>query len=144
MTFRLWRCLTVLWHESYVLYMYLLLYIYMYNLLTIHFLQSGLYPKDRGGRHCVHTRHGNCTSPHFSPLSERCCIKHLFSTFSFPTQAKDTVRMSNASTIHVVDEEVTGWRKNFFGPWCIFFSPDYNLNNDNHGYVDDVDDPRHD
>jgi len=42
--------------------------------------------------------------------------------------AKDTVRMSNASTIHVVDEEVT----------------DYNLNNDNHGYVDDVDDPRHD
>lgn len=42
--------------------------------------------------------------------------------------AKDTVRMSNASTIHVVDEDVT----------------DYNLNNDNHGYVDDVDDPRHD
>lgn len=42
--------------------------------------------------------------------------------------AKDTVRMSNASTIHVVDEEIT----------------DYNLNNDNRGYVDDVDDPRHD
>ena len=40
----------------------------------------------------------------------------FFSIFSFPTQAKDTVRMSNASTIHVVDEEVTGWRKNFFGP----------------------------
>lgn len=39
--------------------------------------------------------------------------------------AKDTVRMSNASTIHVVDEEIT----------------DYN---ENRGYVDDVDDPRHD
>ena len=92
--------------------------------------------------------------------------------------------MSNASTIHVVDEEVTGailcWMNKvlclyFFGYTksyvCIFginkvlcffgmnkapclylldrqrsmfeFS-DYNLNNDNHGYVDDVDDPRHD
>jgi len=39
--------------------------------------------------------------------------------------AKDTVRMSNASTIHVMDELVT----------------DYN---ENRGYVDDVDDPRHD
>jgi len=39
--------------------------------------------------------------------------------------AKDNVRMSNASTIHVVDEEL----------------PDYN---ENRGYVDDVDDPRHD
>jgi hypothetical protein len=39
--------------------------------------------------------------------------------------AKDTVRMSNASTIHVVDEDMT----------------DYN---ENKGYVDDVEDPRHD
>ena len=92
--------------------------------------------------------------------------------------------MSNASTIHVVDEEVTGailcWMNKvlclyflgytksyvcifginkvlcFFGmnkAPCLYlwdrqssmceFS-DYNLNNDNHGYVDDVDDPRHD
>ena len=92
--------------------------------------------------------------------------------------------MSNASTIHVVDEEVTGailcWMNKvqflyFFGIYkvlCLYFwdkqstvffgmnkAPclylwdrqssmcefsDYNLNNDNHGYVDDVDDPRHD
>ena len=77
----------------------------------------------------------------------------FFPNLTCRTQAKDTVRMSNASTIHVVDEEVTGWatitKAIFF--WickssseiCIYFS-DYNLNNDNHGYVDDVDDPRHD
>ena len=92
--------------------------------------------------------------------------------------------MSNASTIHVVDEEVTGailcWMNKvlclyFFGIYkvlCLYFGinkvlcffwrnkapglylwdrqssmcefSDYNLNNDNHGYVDDVDDPRHD
>ena len=125
--------------------------------LCPNFVQLGLHPKDRGGRHCVHTCNGNCSywshfvifiifmvdihyglffsfslrqassyinCPfHLSDISLSLFIassffdsnvhSHVFLFplyYYIPTQAKDTVRMSNASTIHVVDEEVTGWK----------------------------------